>query len=337
MIGNPVGLPTKVAGGATVRNNNPSKYFEANVDAYGGNSGSAVLNARDLKIEGLLVRGNPDFVYAGGCVASNQCPDTGCPGWEEVTRTTEFAHLIPPSQDLEFEIFFEQCDGLAEALTSNSEDNCWMPPPLEPNTEYCWRVTAKSECGETPGPLWSFTTVAPPSVVSSHPPNCAIDARQPSEPNGSVPDGWDSIAITFSGDTSAILPGDFDAYVFEGDPSPPTITDVELDGTTVTLRLSRRIPMQKWTCIRYVPTGRELCLNHLPANVSADNTSGPVDILWLIDCLNGFRTCELWQCDANRTGLCDPADILRVIDLLNGAALYDPWLHASIAACPSAG
>ncbi len=34
----------------------------------------------------------------------------------------------------------------------------WVALPLEPGTTYYWRVIAKSEWGETAGPVWSFTT-----------------------------------------------------------------------------------------------------------------------------------------------------------------------------------
>ena len=45
VIGHPTGLPTKVAAGANVRTNSNSVYFIANLDTFGGNSGSAVFDA----------------------------------------------------------------------------------------------------------------------------------------------------------------------------------------------------------------------------------------------------------------------------------------------------
>ena len=68
----------------------------------------------------------------------------------------------------------------------------------------------------------------------------------------------------------------------------------------------------------------------LPADVSSDCTSAPPDINYVIDCINGVRTCELWQCDVNRVPPCRPSDILRTIDLLNGAGKYIPWLNVSL-------
>lgn len=113
--GHPVGLPLKVADGATVRDNSHPNYFGANVDTYGGNSGSPVMGA-DGVVEGVLVRGNTDFVLAGKgrnrCYSSNVCPDSGCPGWEDVSRTTRFAHLVPEGP------------GCADDVECNDGDPC---------------------------------------------------------------------------------------------------------------------------------------------------------------------------------------------------------------------
>ena len=90
VIGNPLGLPTKVAGGARVRDfpANSEDYFETNLDTYGGNSGSAVFNASTGEVEGILVRGERDFVEKDGCRVSNQCENDQCNG-EEVTKISK--------------------------------------------------------------------------------------------------------------------------------------------------------------------------------------------------------------------------------------------------------
>ncbi len=85
VIGHPAGLPTKVAGGATVRDASPKGYIVANLDTYGGNSGSAVFNAKTGVIEGILVRGENDYVYKDGCRVSNVCASDACRG-EDVTK-----------------------------------------------------------------------------------------------------------------------------------------------------------------------------------------------------------------------------------------------------------
>ncbi len=93
VIGHPSGLPTKFAGGAAVRDNLPNAFFVANLDTYGGNSGSPVFNSNTHEVEGILVRGETDFVPQGTCQVSLVCPTTGCRG-EDCTRTTEFANLV---------------------------------------------------------------------------------------------------------------------------------------------------------------------------------------------------------------------------------------------------
>lgn len=104
VIGHPAGLPTKVAGGASVREHK-SGYFVANLDTYGGNSGSAVFNAVTGQIEGILVRGENDFVYdsANQCRRSNVCTNEGCRG-EDVTTIGVLVGQIP--------------SGMSEALKS---------------------------------------------------------------------------------------------------------------------------------------------------------------------------------------------------------------------------
>lgn len=93
VIGHPTGLPTKITDGAKVRSLR-GKYFVANLDTYGGNSGSAVFNARTGVVEGILVRGENDYNYdsSRGCRASNLCPEDGCRG-EDVTFITNIKEL----------------------------------------------------------------------------------------------------------------------------------------------------------------------------------------------------------------------------------------------------
>jgi hypothetical protein len=87
IIGSPSGLPLKVAGGANVRKNTHPYFFSANLDSFQGNSGSGVFNATSGIIEGILVRGEQDYVLnkEKGCVEAKKCLDQSCRG-EDVTR-----------------------------------------------------------------------------------------------------------------------------------------------------------------------------------------------------------------------------------------------------------
>jgi V8-like Glu-specific endopeptidase len=97
VIGHPCGIPKKYAPQAVVRDNAEARYFVANLDTYGGNSGSAVYNSSDHTVEGILVRGETDFVWNNNCRVSNVCPANGCRG-EDCTRTTEFQNLVPGNE-----------------------------------------------------------------------------------------------------------------------------------------------------------------------------------------------------------------------------------------------
>jgi hypothetical protein len=94
VIGHPAGLPLKIAGGAQVRDSSNDGFFVANLDTYGGNSGSAVFNAQTGLVEGILVRGEQDYVQKGDCRVSNVCPADGCRG-EDVTKIANVADKIP--------------------------------------------------------------------------------------------------------------------------------------------------------------------------------------------------------------------------------------------------
>ena len=95
VIGNPIGLPTKVTTGGTLRKNDNAVFFVANLDTFGGNSGSAVFDSKSGLVEGILVRGETDFSYdsAHGCYEVNVCPEGACRG-EDVTRITNLSQLI---------------------------------------------------------------------------------------------------------------------------------------------------------------------------------------------------------------------------------------------------
>ncbi|HXT00173.1 MAG TPA: serine protease [Elusimicrobiota bacterium] len=97
VIGHPAGLPTKIAGGAHVRDASKDGYFVANLDTYGGNSGSAVFNSQTGLVEGILVRGEQDYVQKGDCRVSNVCPADGCRG-EDVTKIANVADKIPAAE-----------------------------------------------------------------------------------------------------------------------------------------------------------------------------------------------------------------------------------------------
>src|SRR5262249_25906156 len=97
VIGHPSGLPVKYAPGARVRDNTPASHFVANLDTYGGNSGSPVVHTSTQGVEGLPVPGENDYVSNGTCQVSQRCPSTGCRG-EDVTRSRVWAAKVPKAR-----------------------------------------------------------------------------------------------------------------------------------------------------------------------------------------------------------------------------------------------
>ena len=94
VIGHPTGLPTKIADGATVTKLDEN-FFYADLDTYGGNSGSAVFNTKTGVVEGILVRGATDYVYdsSQGCRVSNVLSQ-GVERSEGVSNISRLSKLI---------------------------------------------------------------------------------------------------------------------------------------------------------------------------------------------------------------------------------------------------
>lgn len=120
VIGNPSGLPTKITDGGKIRDNSHPVYMVGTLDTFQGNSGSAVINGQTGEVEGILVRGDTDYVhdYSKGCKVVNKCSELGCRG-EDVTRITVIKELLdiatspapapsPEEDGLGEGIFFEE-------------------------------------------------------------------------------------------------------------------------------------------------------------------------------------------------------------------------------------
>jgi hypothetical protein len=71
VIGHPLGLPLKIADNAKVRGVF-GKTFKANLDTYGGNSGSPVVDEVTGLVEGILVHGAEDLELRGSCTVSRK-------------------------------------------------------------------------------------------------------------------------------------------------------------------------------------------------------------------------------------------------------------------------
>jgi len=232
-------------------------------------------------------------------------------------------------------------NGLCESACSETCGNC--PADCGACTGACCLATGacgddfnESNCSAGGGAYMgdgtacnggTFTCPSPCTVLSSFPPNCAIDARYPTNPVGAPPSVWDAVQLTFNGacNVNALGPGDFVSTI--------PIEAVVADGSGVTVHLAHAIPAGAWTCIEHTAGGEKVCLGALPADVGGDRTSSAADVLELIDELNGTRLpppLEIWQCDVDRSNVCNPADVLGVIDMLNAG-----WNNQSLPVCPA--
>lgn len=93
VIGHPYGIPKKFADEGYILENSHNAYFKVDLDTYSYNSGSPIFNIQTMEVEGILVRGESDFVYDKNalCYRSRVCDPGECHG-EEVNRI----HFLTP-------------------------------------------------------------------------------------------------------------------------------------------------------------------------------------------------------------------------------------------------
>lgn len=169
-------------------------------------------------------------------------------------------------------------------------------------------------------------------LARSNPPSNAIDARQPSNIDGSGTVGWQFILLEFTGYALNLQPGEFEVTQEGGmGPAPTILALLPVDSNIVNAFLSSPLSPGTWTTITHIASGTSTRIGYLPGDVNGDGTSSPVDILALIDSLNGVgMPREIWSTDIDRSGVTNPADILRLIDLLNGAGAFDVYNGATL-------
>lgn len=100
MLGHPLGTPLKKSEQVAVSDNTHPFFFKAPLDSFSGNSGSPVINARTLQVEGILVRGEEDFLldennkcYRNRIYDSTRAEDSL--RGEGVTRISELLSSLP--------------------------------------------------------------------------------------------------------------------------------------------------------------------------------------------------------------------------------------------------
>ena len=109
MIGYPLGLPQKIADGAVVKAFNEKEwknpirstikrkyYFNTNLDAFSGNSGSPIFNEETHEVEGMLIQGD-DFDFKMNeerwCQEDHRKPNTSSASEEMVLRINQIRNI----------------------------------------------------------------------------------------------------------------------------------------------------------------------------------------------------------------------------------------------------
>jgi subtilisin family serine protease len=170
-------------------------------------------------------------------------------------------------------------------------------------------------------------------IVDSYPPDGAIDARRPHDPNDAgAREGWAMLTLEFDGDVSGLTAADFATSENGGDGTAPNVASVTPTGpTTVEVALDDIIEPLAWTTLTHVASGTSVMVGYLPADANQDGFSSTFDTLSLIDHLNAIIVLpEPYATDIDRSGVTDSFDILELINLLNGAGAYDVYNEAEL-------
>lgn len=171
------------------------------------------------------------------------------------------------------------------------------------------------------------------AFIASDPADGTIIAQQPTGIHNMPIYGLPTVRFTFP---DPIVWADASLFEISTEPAgpPPIIGNVIVDESTISLvfNITGGIPtgVGKWTIITHRPSGAAIRIGYLPGDVNGDRFTSPVDILALIDSLNGVSPRPITSTDIDRSGAATPADILRLIDMLNGASGYAVWNGASL-------
>ena len=165
-----------------------------------------------------------------------------------------------------------------------------------------------------------------------------VDARQPHAMHDpSSPMGIDTILVQGTPGTEALECWSLCESDDGGFPNSITSIDNHGDGT-YTLHLAR--PIAKGAATTVTATlgdGSVVSAMYTlhPGNVNGDNFVTGLDLLLLLDVLNGEASAPWgdYSVDIDHSGQVAAPDILRLIDLFNGAGEYDFWLGTMRPGC----
>ncbi len=187
--------------------------------------------------------------------------------------------------------------------------------------------------------MFGIALDAAPRIIASIPSNQSIDARQPHLlQDSSQLFGWDAIHLQFNQEIFAFENPQFQITEIGGDGVPPQIISIENhDFDSLFIQLDAPLQPGARTVVEYPVSNMKICLGYLPGDVNNDGQTSPVDILFLINFLNGispYSNYAEFQTDMDHSGASNPGDILRLIDLLNGAQAFESWNGSFLPNCP---
>lgn len=222
---------------------------------------------------------------------------------------------------------FRYVDGKVSDFMERSEE---LRPPYGGVSSFGRDASGELYICSLAGEVFKIVPVdAAAPLIDSDPPDGAIDARRPFDPDGSNPTGWDSVELVFGGPAPALAPEDFTVEQVggDGDGDAPTVVDVvPVDTDRVRVDLSRPLSPGAWTTLASCANGVYVRLGYLPADVNGDGVSSAIDILDFIDDLNGVGPPRSdWSLDIDRSGVVNATDVLEIIDLLRGADSYPAY------------
>jgi hypothetical protein len=238
------------------------------------------------------------------CTIDDQCVDNECVG------------TAVDCSGLDTECALGSCD------PSGADGNCDATIPTNEG----------QPCNDGEGVCMGGSCQAPGCPIGAvewiDPPNGVIDARQP-HPVGSLEPMQGISTLLVEAPAGATIDCWFLCETSDGGFGPNDVESVIDNGDgTYTLVLIRPITPGAVTTVTLGDLDCQAgVFTFHPGNVNRDEESSPLDILALIDVLNGVvePSWGHYSADLNHRGIISPLDILVLIDLLNGADFHVPW------------
>jgi glucose/arabinose dehydrogenase len=190
-------------------------------------------------------------------------------------------------------------------------------------------ICESGSSGTPNGEVFKIVPEPPLAATSTQPPNLSIDARTPVLVGMAT--GWDRVTLHFGLQPFCLSEHDFTVSV-DGGTAPPSDVEIvsEIAPNSIEVTLSAPIAPLAWTTIFHHESRMSLQLGYLPGDVDASRTTTVLDLLSLIDALNGEATYPFWSLDINRSESLESSDVILLIELFDGVVDGQMYLGASL-------